>query len=194
MNRETLRQESKLLIQEIKDCFEGCYKPRGSEIIIKCNQMFESGPIEIRDKIDGKDWWQLDKNFLQKEWAPYPSDIECDGYGDEPAEYALELRGLDWRKIHPDLLSSCYSALSFFTDEGFRYYFPAFILSDLFEYESNADPILHLTNECTVSQRFLQFSTIERQATAEYLRYQAEQDEFSRESIQKALENYWGGL
>jgi len=65
--------------------------------------------------------------------------------GDEPAEYAMELRGLQWRSLHPELLARNYAALSFLSDAGFRYFLPAFLIADLSGDESNADPVFHLT-------------------------------------------------
>lgn len=80
--------------------------------------------------------------------TPYPGDHQLCGsdQGDEPAENALELRGLRWQAVHPELLAHCYTALSFLSAEGFRYFLPAFLLADLLEWESNADPVFHLTH------------------------------------------------
>ena len=79
--------------------------------------------------------------------TPYPGDHELCGsdQGDEPAEYAMELRGLQWRSLHPELLARNYAALSFLSDAGFRYFLPAFLIADLSGDESNADPVFHLT-------------------------------------------------
>lgn len=80
--------------------------------------------------------------------TPYPGDNRLCGsdQGDEPAEYAMELRGLRWETVHPELLAHCYAALSFLSAEGFRYFLPAFLLADLLEWESNANPVFHLTH------------------------------------------------
>lgn len=79
--------------------------------------------------------------------TPYPGDNALcgSGQGDEPATYAMELRGRRWQTLHPEFLARNDSALSFLTDGGFRYFLPAFLLSDLIEYESNASPVFHLT-------------------------------------------------
>ncbi len=67
------------------------------------------------------------------EKQPYPGDDQLCGseYGDEPAEYALEFRGLDWRTLHPRFLSYHSAALSFFTDAAFAYFLPAFLIADV---------------------------------------------------------------
>jgi hypothetical protein len=80
--------------------------------------------------------------------TPYPGDNALSGsdQGDEPADNAMELRGLKWQSAHPELLARCYSALSFLSDSGFRYFLPAFLLADLLGYETNADPAFHLTH------------------------------------------------
>ncbi len=80
--------------------------------------------------------------------APYPGDHELCGseQGDEPAEYAMEFRGLCWRTLHPEFLARNYAALSFLSEGGFRYFLPAFLLADLTDYDSNANSVFHLTH------------------------------------------------
>lgn len=84
--------------------------------------------------------------------TPYPGDNELSGSDrdDEPAENAMELRGLKWQSAHPTLLARCDTALSFLSDSGFRYFLPAFLFADLLGYElgyvSNANPVFHLTH------------------------------------------------
>ena len=78
----------------------------------------------------------------------YPGDDQLCGseYGDEPAEYALEFRSLDWRTLHPEFLAYHYASLSFFADEGFAYFLPAFLIADVLGEAGNADPVFHLTH------------------------------------------------
>jgi len=66
--------------------------------------------------------------------------------GDEPAEYSLEFNGFDWRTLHPRFLSYYSAALSFFTDGGFAYFLPAFMIADVRGEAGNADPVFHLTH------------------------------------------------
>jgi hypothetical protein len=79
---------------------------------------------------------------------PYPGDDQLCGsqQGTEPAWIALELRGVPWDRAHPDLLAHNYTATSFLSKEGFRYYLPAFMVADLHGAESNADPVHALTD------------------------------------------------
>ena len=79
--------------------------------------------------------------------TPYPGDDELSdpGKGEEPAEMALDLRGVQWQSASPDLLARCYSALSFLSDAGFRYFLPAYLIADICGYEGNAEPVLDLT-------------------------------------------------
>jgi len=86
----------------------------------------------------------------------YPGDDQLCGsdYGDEPAEYALEFRGLDWRTLHPELLAHHYPALSFFTAEAFAYFLPAFMIADVLGEAGNADPVFHLTHGLYEEPRF----------------------------------------
>ncbi len=78
----------------------------------------------------------------------YPGDDQLCGseYGDEPAEYALEFKGLDWRTLHPRFLAYHSAALSFYADEGFAYFLPAFMIADVLGEAGNADPVFHLTH------------------------------------------------
>ena len=79
--------------------------------------------------------------------TPYPGDDNLSGsdQGDEPAENAMDLRGVKWQSAHPVLLARCYTALSFLTDAGFRYFLPAFLLENLSNYDSNVNPVFDLT-------------------------------------------------
>jgi hypothetical protein len=86
--------------------------------------------------------------------TPYPRDDPLAGvHDDEAAEDAMELRGLAWPAVHPDLLAQCYTALITLSDAGFRYYLPAFLLSDLLEFDSNADPVFSLTYGLAPTER-----------------------------------------
>jgi hypothetical protein len=86
--------------------------------------------------------------------TPYPGDNELNGGSDkdirddEPAEMAMELRGIQWQSVHPQLLARCDAALSFLSNAGFRYFLPAFLLADLLDHEhgSNANPVFDLTD------------------------------------------------
>jgi hypothetical protein len=86
--------------------------------------------------------------------TPYPGDNELIGdyqitQDNEPAEYAMELRGVKWQLAHPQLLARCALALAFLTDAGYRYFLPAFLLANLladYEDRSNADPVSDLTH------------------------------------------------
>lgn len=79
----------------------------------------------------------------------YPGDDESfgshPGPDDEPAGYALEFRGQDWRQLHPDFLNYNYACLSFFTEAGFRYFLPAYLITDLHG-QSTSDVLFHLTH------------------------------------------------
>lgn len=145
--------------------------------------------------------------------TPYPGDNNLCGsdLGDEPAEYAMEFRGLNWKTLHPYFLAKNSSALSFLTDEGFRYFLSAFLIADLIIPEiegawSNTDPVFHLTHGLVeeefenednfnwyeiATRKFSHFNQDERKAIVSYLKYCSIKDEYSRERINEALENYW---
>jgi len=82
--------------------------------------------------------------------TPYPGDDKLCGsiQWDEPAESALDFRGVSWQKAHPRLLAANYVSLSFLSPEGFRFYLPAYLTAELmgFADESNAQPDFSLTH------------------------------------------------
>ena len=52
----------------------------------------------------------------------------------------------DWRGIDAGFLDGRANALSFFSEAGFRYFLPAYLLSDLRGQLQTADPLFHLTH------------------------------------------------
>ena len=142
--------------------------------------------------------------------TPMPSEkaLITSQQSDEPAEYALTFRGLEWHKIHPQLLETCSDALSFFTPQALRYYVPAFLRAHLYGYH-DADPIFCLTykfykaewlessesNPAKMEEhqreRMSLFTNEERKVIIAYFRYIVKLDSFNKNAINQALENYW---
>jgi hypothetical protein len=52
----------------------------------------------------------------------------------------------DWRGIEADFLDGHANALSFFSEAGFRYFLPAYLVADLRGQLQTADPLFHLTH------------------------------------------------
>jgi hypothetical protein len=52
----------------------------------------------------------------------------------------------DWRGIEAGFLDGHASALSFFSEAGFRYFLPAYLIADLRGELQTADPLFHLTH------------------------------------------------
>jgi len=52
----------------------------------------------------------------------------------------------DWRSIDADFLDGHATALSFFSEAGFRFFLPAYLISDLRGQLQTADPLFHLTH------------------------------------------------
>jgi hypothetical protein len=74
--------------------------------------------------------------------------------GCEPYDEIGAFTGLhDWRALDAAFLDQHYTALSFFSEAGFRYYIPAYIVADVRAELKTADPIFHLTGG------FVDFST-----------------------------------
>ena len=67
--------------------------------------------------------------------------------GCEPGEsVALFIGVSDWSQLDPAILDASYNALSFFSEGGFRYFLPAYLIADLQDRLQTADPVFHLTN------------------------------------------------
>src|ERR671917_914818 len=52
----------------------------------------------------------------------------------------------DWRSLDASFLDGHANALSFFSEAGFRYFLPAYLISDLRGQLRTADPLFHLTH------------------------------------------------
>jgi hypothetical protein len=67
--------------------------------------------------------------------------------GCEPYEEVSPFKSKkDWRGIEADFLDGHANALSFFSEAGFRFFLPAYLIADLYGQLSTADPLFHLTH------------------------------------------------
>lgn len=81
--------------------------------------------------------------------TPHPGDAFLQGSreGCEPSEAVAPFMGItDWQQVDPSILDSHYTSLSFFSEGGFRFFLPAFVLADLDGRLHTADPVFHLTH------------------------------------------------
>ncbi len=79
----------------------------------------------------------------------YPGDAFLQGSleGCEPYDEVGPFKGKkDWRTLNPDFLDGHAAALSFFSEGGFRFFLPAYLVADLQGKLSTADPLFHLTH------------------------------------------------
>ena len=78
----------------------------------------------------------------------YPGDSFLQGSfeGCEPYDEVGYFKGkTDWKTLDAEMLDAHYDALSFFSEAGFRFFIPAFLIADLEEELRTADPVFHLT-------------------------------------------------
>ena len=78
-----------------------------------------------------------------------PDDVFLQGSheGCEPGESVAPFIAVtDWSQLDPVVLDGSYDALSFFSEGGFRYFLPAYVIADLKDQLHTADPVFHLTN------------------------------------------------
>jgi len=140
--------------------------------------------------------------------------------GTEPGLLEQEFKGkTDWRKLDASFIDRApdgfATALSFFSDEAFHFYLPAYLLADLDGRLQQTNPVFHLTHGLESASRngkinprrygertwfeharykFAMFNDRERSAIAEYLRYKHDKDaltDFEKNQIEEALESYW---
>jgi hypothetical protein len=79
----------------------------------------------------------------------HPGDAFVQGSheGCEPGESVAPFIAVtDWSQLDPMVLDANYDALSFFSEGGFRYFLPAYVIADLKDQLHTADPVFHLTN------------------------------------------------
>lgn len=142
--------------------------------------------------------------------------------GTEPALLENEFKGKDdWQTLEPAFIDQAPdgfgTALSFFSDEAFHFYLPAYLLADLDARLQQADPVFHLTHgldrvsrEEKINPRrygertwfeharhkFAMFNERERAAIAGYLKYKRDTDALTapeKSRIDDALSGYWAG-
>jgi hypothetical protein len=137
--------------------------------------------------------------------------------GDEPYEVEAAFADKDdWRTLDPAFLDSApdglASALSFLSDEAFRYFLPAYLVADLRGALERVDPVFYLCHAFADDRRHQpvnprrygartwfdesshQMSTFtpqEARAIVEYLRWREQKDDFDRATIEQAIRSYW---
>jgi len=149
----------------------------------------------------------------------YPGDwcLRGSSEGDEPYLLEEEFKGkTDWRVLDPKFLDQAPaghgSALSFFSDEAFHFYLPAYMIADIRGLFERANPVHHLTLGLDESSRrerinprrygertwfehaqhkFAIFNREETAAIVGYLTLRRDADDFERQRIDEALRNYW---
>ena len=162
---------------------------------------------------------QIEAAFAHTE---YPGDwcLTNSREGSEPALLEQEFKGKsDWRSLEPAFIDQAPqgygSALSFFSDEAFHFYLPAYLLADLDERLAQANPVFALTNGLDDESRstkinprrygertwldharhkFAMFNAVEAAAIASFLGCKLHADltsDLEKSCIRQALESYW---
>ena len=151
----------------------------------------------------------------------FPGDwcLRGSNEGDEPFLLEQEFKGkTDWQALDPAFIDRAPdgfgSALSFFSDEAFRFYLPAYLIADIDGKLDMNTPLFHLTHGLTDEtrgglvnprrygertwfdergHRFAVFDREQARAIVSYLELKRETDEFQRDEIDQAIANYWSG-
>jgi hypothetical protein len=99
----------------------------------------------------------------------------------------------DWHRITSENLNSCYSSLCFFDAEGMRFHLPAYLIAEINgDYEFDLMGEFIDLNDYKMEQ-FSLFTTEQRGAIAEYLRFIQDQPGhwLDVHKIDLALESFW---
>jgi hypothetical protein len=148
----------------------------------------------------------------------YPGDwcLRDGNEGDEPYLLEAEFKGkADWRVLDPMFLDQSPvgygTALSFFSDEAFHFFLPAYMLADIQGQLDRSNPVFHLTHGLDdlsrgerinsrrfgartwfehARHRFAILSRDEAAAIVSYLLLMRESDDFERDRVDQALKNY----
>ena len=89
---------------------------------------------------------EIQRAFAQNE-HPGGRFLQGSFEGCEPYEEVGPFENVeDWRRIDADFLDGHANALSFFSEAGFRYFLPAYLISDLRGKLQTAGPLFHLTH------------------------------------------------
>ena len=78
----------------------------------------------------------------------YPGDQYLQGSveGCEPFEEVVPFQGrVHWQRIEPEFLDGHAETLSFFSQAGFRFFLPAYLIADVKGLLMRAEPVFHLT-------------------------------------------------
>ena len=151
----------------------------------------------------------------------FPGDwcLRDSNEGEEPYLVTKEFAGRDdWRVLEPAFLDQAPdgwgSALSFFSDEAFHFYLPAYLVADINDGLENVDPVFHLTHGLDdtskdvpinpqrygvrtwfdrASYKFTMFNVAEVRAIIAFLVSckGKEKYQFEQARIDEALTNYW---
>jgi len=152
----------------------------------------------------------------------YPGDwcLRGSNEGEEPYLLEQEFRGkTDWTALTPDFLDNApdgfASALSFFSDEAFRFYLPAYLIADIDGMFARVDPLFYLTHGLADDSKhtrinprrygertwfdyrrfqFSMFSAPQVRAVVGYLKHKKELPDLldvERARIEQSLRNYW---
>ena len=149
----------------------------------------------------------------------YPGDwcLRGSNEGDEPYLIERDFKGkTDWRTLDPEFIDQSpeglASSLSFFSDEAFHFYLPAYLIADIDGRLKQSDPVFHLTHGLRdsskrerINQRrygerawfdaarckFAMFNPAEAAAIVAYLKFKAEVDCFVQDAVNEAIRNYW---
>ena len=87
-----------------------------------------------------------------------------------------------WRELGAAFLDEHAEALSFFSEAGFRFFLPAYLIADLRAELERADPVHY---------RLSIFTREESSAIVAYLETVREREEFRAETIDTALASFW---
>jgi Family of unknown function (DUF6714) len=141
---------------------------------------------------------KVERAFADVEY-PGDDDLTNSTYGEEPAALIWEFRGkIDRTQLDAYFLNyapngwGSGTALSFFSDDAFRFYLPVYLIADIRGELWGPDPSSRL---CSFRERaqakFAKFNAAQVSAVVTYLWWKLEAEGGHDETIEQALETYW---
>jgi hypothetical protein len=186
----------------------------------KVDELLQAAPGDLHESPSDLEYREALKAHIRTAFgkALYPGDDYLrgsdQGYG--PYDVQRDFMGKnDWHSLDPSFIDQSpdglASALSFFSDEAFRFYLPAYLLADIDGLLEYADPVFHLTHGLEDMRRsqliypgrshetwfdyrrtcFAHFTREEAAAIVAYLEFK--RDAGHDRYIEQALANYWRG-
>src|SRR6478672_13010445 len=131
---------------EVTECHSPQNIPRRRDPGVSSDAEQEAPAVTVDSSLEDQVIAAIESGFARTT-RPAAAFIQGSRDGCEPGEAVAPFLDLgDWRGIPPAVLDGHYDALSFFSEGGFRFFLPAYLVADVRDQLMTADPVFHLTH------------------------------------------------